>query len=164
MVFNSGGKKTKGKARKNFRKPKVFNSEELKKISGQEYAFVTKKLGDNRYTLICYDKVSRMGILRGSLKRGPKLDINQMVLVSIRDFQDDKCDIIAIYSTEEVDKLIAFNEILPSFAKEGKICSSVPLEESIIQIGDDTDSDDISLNSKNNDDDDEIEGIDIDDL
>ena len=163
MVFNSGGKKTKGKARKNVRRPRVFNSEELKKISGQEYAFVTKKLGDNRFSLICYDKVSRMGILRGSLKRSSRLDINNMVLVSIRDFQDDKCDIIAIYTDEEVDKLVSFNEVLPSFAREGKICSSVPVEESIIQIGDDddNDSDEESVNSKISDD---FEGIDIDDL
>lgn len=162
MVFNSGGKKTKGKARKNIRKPKIFNSEELKKIDGQEYAFVTKKLGDNRYTILCYDKVSRLGILRGSLKRGPKLGINNMVLVSIRGFQDDKCDIIAIYTSEEVDKLIGFNEILPSFAREGKMSSSRPQEESVIQIGKDIDSDDESANSNNDDED--IDGINIDDL
>ena len=168
MVVNSGGKKTKGKARKNFRKPKIFNSEELKKIEGQEYAFVTKKFGDNRYNLLCYDKVNRLGILRGTLKRGAKLDIHNVVLVSKRGFQDDKCDIIAIYTKEEVDKLISFGEILPSFAKDGKM-TTTEISDDMIQLGDSEDVELVHYEHDLNDDiiendEDNLDGIDIDDI
>ena len=42
MVKNFGGKKTKGKSRKSFNSIRTYNFEDLKKIEGQEYAFVQK--------------------------------------------------------------------------------------------------------------------------
>lgn len=97
MVKNKGGNKTKGRARKNSRRPRTMNVDDLRKIDGQEYAHALDKLGDGRFRLICYDKVARLGILRGTLKRFARCDRGAFVLVSIRDFEDSKCDIIHIY-------------------------------------------------------------------
>lgn len=169
MVKNFGGKKTKGKSRKSFR-PKIHNFEELKKIEGQEYGYVNKKFGDGRYELICYDKVSRLGILRGSLRKSARLDVGHLVLVSKRDYQDDKCDIVECYNEEQVDKLIELNEILISFAKEGKHAdnslssfdSSISFNNQPVNNSSSDSEDGLDINDNNMEEDDL--GIDIDDL
>ena len=122
MVKNSrGGNKAKNKARKNCRPIRSKKLDELLKSMDQEYAYVNKKYGDGRYDLMCYDKVKRMGIMRGRLKRRYRLDQGQLVLVGLRDFQDNKCDIIEVYSPEDIQKLIKSHEVTLSFTKEGKL-------------------------------------------
>ena len=37
---------------------------------------------------MCYDKVLRMGIVRGSIKNSCRIQKNSLVLVSLRDFED----------------------------------------------------------------------------
>ena len=68
---------------------------------------------------MCYDKVKRLGILRGTLKRKVRLDKGDIVLVSKRDFQDSKVDIIAKFTEEEVTKLVLINEMTTSFIESG---------------------------------------------
>jgi translation initiation factor 1A len=124
MVKNStGGNKTKSKARKTFTL-KTIPHDELVKIAGQEYAYVQKKFGDGRYELICYDRVTRLGISRGTIKKKSRVDVGNLVLVSLRDFQDNKCDIIHVFTTEECDILISHNDITQSFLKEGNLFRS----------------------------------------
>ena len=120
MVKNKGGKKTKGKSRKTFRQ-KELSIKDLKKIEGQEYAHVLSVFGDGRYELMCYDKKKRLGILRGSLRRTSRITKSDLVLVSLRDFQDDKCDIIAAYTQLDKDKLIKGKEIYYSFSNSGEL-------------------------------------------
>ena len=122
MVRNNKGGKHKHKARKDY-KPRSLNIEQLKKIDGQEYGFVKEKYSSQHYKLLCYDKVERLGCLRGKLRKA-RIKNSDLVLVSIRDFQDDKCDIIQKYSDEQRDVLILKNEITESFAKDGKTFSN----------------------------------------
>ena len=136
MVRNkTGGNKTKGKGRK-FSRPKTLNIEDLKKIDGQEYAYVKEKYGGGRFKVICYDKIERMAIMRGKLKRmSGKLNAGGLILVSLRGFQDDKCDILEVYKSENIDKLIEIKEITSSFAKEGKLQENIKDDIDYIQFG-----------------------------
>uniref|UniRef100_A0A6C0B466 S1-like domain-containing protein n=1 Tax=viral metagenome TaxID=1070528 RepID=A0A6C0B466_9ZZZZ len=124
MVKNRGGKKTKGKSRKTFRM-KELGIQDLKKIDNQEYAHVLSVFGDGRYDLICYDKKKRLGILRGRVKRTARINKGDLVLVSIREFQDNKCDILAGYSQTEADKLIKEKEVFYSFVKSGELIQNL---------------------------------------
>jgi translation initiation factor 1A len=120
MVKNKGGNKTKKKSRRVFRH-RELGLKDLQKVDEQEYAFVMSVFGDGRYELMCYDKVKRLGILRGSLRRTARIQKNDVVLVSLRDFQSNKCDIVAHYSEEDLDKLIRGNKICISFTKNGEL-------------------------------------------
>ena len=137
MVKNKGGKKTKGKSRKTFRR-KELSIKDLKKSGGQEYAHVLSVFGDGRYELICYDKIKRLGILRGSLKRLSRINSGDLVLVSIREFQDNKCDIIACYSHTDSDKLIKEKEVFYSFVKSGVLIQN--LKDDFVELESDEDS------------------------
>ena len=185
MVKNHGGNRTKGRARKHAAgRKKTLNIEDLKKIDGQEYAHVSKKYGGGRYELMCYDKIKRLGIMCGRLKRYARLETGGFVLISLRGFQEDKCDIIEVYKPEDVDRLISIGEVSESFVKEGKLLESIADKDtSLVTFGgasnnldddiedtpvneqtdwlEDKDND-YSVNKSKNDDDDF--GINIDDI
>jgi translation initiation factor 1A len=84
----------------------------LFKDAGQEYAIVEDIYGHGRYKCMCQDNVSRLCILRGSLRKGSvRICKQDTVLVSLRDFQDDKADIIHVYTQDEVRSLSDYGEI-----------------------------------------------------
>lgn len=122
MVLNRGGNKGKRGARKNFRK-KTYSLNDLKpsEEDNQQYGYVTEKYGDGRFQVICYDKVSRLAIVRGTIKKKTRLVAGGFVLLSMRDFEDAKCDIVYVYTDEDIEKLIKSNSVEESFAKEGKL-------------------------------------------
>jgi len=113
-------KNTKGG--KNVKKSK-FKSEDKKvareleyKEDGQEYAQVTKLLGDCKVTLNCYDGVQRLGVIRGALKKKCWIAIGDIVLVGLREFQNDRADVLHKYTPDEARSLIAYGE-LPATAR-----------------------------------------------
>lgn len=123
MVKNfGGGNKAKRKGRKNFR-GKTFSLDDLKATSedNQEYGYVTEKYGDGRYELMCYDKVTRKGTVRGAIKQKCRLDKGGLVLISTRGFQDTHSDILYVYTDDDKDKLVNANVICESFTKTGKL-------------------------------------------
>lgn len=72
--------------------------------TGQEYAKVLKMLGNNRCMLeINESKLEIMGIICGRMRKKQvhRISVDDIVLISLRDFQDDKADIIHVYSNEE---------------------------------------------------------------
>ena len=162
MTINKKGGKHKHKARKDNR-PRSLNVDELKKINGQEYAYVKEKYSSQHYSLLCYDKVSRLGCLRGKLRRA-RIKNGDLVLVSIREFQDDKCDIIYHYKEEDTDKLLKVKEIEPSFIKEGKIVEDA--DEDLVDS--DSSDEETVVNTRDNRavsfDDLKAAGIDFDDI
>jgi len=68
-------------------------------------------LGNGRTDLYCFDGVTRKGHICGKLKKKVWITIGDVVLVGLRDFEVEKCDIMHKYLPEEVRQLIAFNEI-----------------------------------------------------
>lgn len=63
-----------------------------------------------------------------------------LVLASLRDFQDDKADIIHVYTQDEVRSLIAYNEIEQSLITNS---AGMHIEEHTTQDDEDVIFDDI---------------------
>jgi initiation factor 1A len=154
MVKNNfGGNKTKSKARKNFNNKRQFAYDELKKVDGQEYAIVKKKYGGNRFELFCYDKVTRRGVLRGTLCRSTRVNLDQLVLVSLRGFQDDTCDIVHVYKPEDCDLLISRGDIDDDYSREIRMSNGDSIETNNIvfsnhNASEEEDSDDSNKKKK----------------
>jgi len=96
------GKKTFGKKSKGFKKnPTTPSQRELQfKEFGEEYARVLKMLGNRWCYVHCFDGVDRLAYIRNKLKkRTSRINIDDIVLVSIRDFNksEKKCDILHRY-------------------------------------------------------------------
>lgn len=102
-------RKSKGAQRKTNRGPQKRELEY--KDDGQEYAQVVKILGNSRCQVQCFDGVSRLGHIRGNMRKKVWIKLSDFVLVSLRDYQDSKCDIIMKYTTEEVRNLKSYGEL-----------------------------------------------------
>jgi len=107
MPNQKGGKKFKrGKKNSPFEKKLIFKDPK----ENQEYAKIKKVNGSGRYQISCFDGADRLGIIAGNIKRKVRLAINDVVLVSLWEFQDNKCSIIHKYERDEVMKLKKENE------------------------------------------------------
>lgn len=112
MVFKKGGKKGK-KGKKPVTdgvKRKIIFKED-----NQEYCLVEKLLGNCRIEGKCYDGKTRLCHIRGSMRKKIWIKVGDVVIVSLREFEDNKCDIIYLYVKDEVKYLIKLGE-LPSTA------------------------------------------------
>ena len=76
----------------------------LYKTSDQEYGKVIKMLGSCRVLCECFDSKERLCRIRGSLKK-VRINENDIVILSLRDFQDDKADIVHVYTSSEIKLL-----------------------------------------------------------
>lgn len=90
----------------------------LIKTDDHEYGVVSKKLGNGRF-LIKLNLTNKevVGRLCGkfrvkSQKKNNWVDIDTVVLVGLRDFQDDVVDIVHVYTPEEVRTLKRDGEYL----------------------------------------------------
>jgi translation initiation factor 1A len=78
----------------------------------QDYGIIQALLGSGRARVLCLtDKVERLGTIRGNMYKKVWINKDDVVLVSIREFQTDKCDIIFKYNPDEVKFLKKQNEI-----------------------------------------------------
>lgn len=99
------------KGGKSYKKGKKENQGErskpiIYKETGEEYAVVNKMLGGGRVSLIFPDNTEKMGIIRGNMKRrGCWIVLNDLVLVSIREFEEKKCDILFKYIPTHINIL-----------------------------------------------------------
>lgn len=71
----------------------------LKNGSDQDYGKVEKLLGNCRVSLLCNDKIVRMGIIRGSMRKRQWLNIGSIVIYAMRAYETDKVDIIHVYNS-----------------------------------------------------------------
>lgn len=79
----------------------------------ETYGQVLNALGNNRLMVKCFsDGKDRVCTIRGSMRKKIWINKNDIVLVSLRDFQDDKADIIHKYDESDVKKLKKMNEII----------------------------------------------------
>jgi translation initiation factor 1A len=81
----------------------------LLKTDFQEYAKAVKMMGGGRIDCHCFDNKNRLGIIRGKLQgRGKKkgfISVDDIILVAFRSFEDDKVDVIHVYTPDEVKEL-----------------------------------------------------------
>jgi len=78
---------------------------------GQEYAQVESMLGNGKLRAKCFDGKVRLATIRGKMRRRVYIFVNDIILVGLRDFQDEKCDVIWKYYPEEAKTLKAMGEI-----------------------------------------------------
>mmetsp|Transcript_18283 Transcript_18283/g.31113 ORF Transcript_18283/g.31113 Transcript_18283/m.31113 type:complete len:181 (+) Transcript_18283:73-615(+) len=138
--------KNKGKGGKSKRKGKNSGHEGSKrqlimKVEGQEYAQVTKILGNCRVSAYCFDGVERLCHVRGKFRRRVWINRDDIVLVGLRDYQDDKADIIHRYSPEEARTLKMLKE-LPAKARIDIDTVDAPSDDEIIDPRDNVDPND----------------------
>merc|ERR1712227_961430 len=104
------------------------------KEDGQEYGQVARMLGNGRCEVQCFDSIKRLCHIRGKMRKKAWVNQGDIVLVSLRDFQDEKGDIIVKYTAEEARNLVAYGEL-----PEGTRINAVDVD------GDDELSDDIDF-------------------
>ena len=101
---NTGGKSTKSKARKNTNQYEKSNMKDLLKTEDQDYAKILNVYGGGRSKVKCYSVSTEypnelLAICRGKLNQRSKCKIGQLVCISFRDYEKDKCDIIYVNTT-----------------------------------------------------------------
>ncbi|ETS74263.1 hypothetical protein G7054_g9931 [Neopestalotiopsis clavispora] len=124
--------KNKGKGGKNRRRGKNENDNEKRELifkeDGQEYAQVTKMLGNGRLETLCFDGTKRLGHIRGKLRKKVWINQGDIILLSLRDYQDEKGDVIMKYTADEARSLKAYGE-LPESAKINETDTYGPNED-----------------------------------
>lgn len=79
---------------------------------GTDYAIVKKLLGSGWVNLMCLsDNKVRLGKIRGNMYKKIWIGTADVVLISYRGFQDNKCDIVFKYNNEEIQVLINRGQI-----------------------------------------------------
>ena len=102
-----------GKKRKRGQRTKAEDNGGQLEYKGpdQEYALVTAVLGDRRFRVKCSDGINRIAHARGNMRKRVWIMAADVVLIALREYQDDKCDIILKYTSDEVRKLQNRDEI-----------------------------------------------------
>jgi initiation factor 1A len=90
------------------------------KADSEQYARVEKLLGDRRVSVILPDNSTILARIAGRLRK-QRITIGDIVLISFRSFQDDKSDLIHVYSKHEVAQLILQEEIPADFIALEKV-------------------------------------------
>jgi len=107
--------KNKGKGGKNRRRGKNDSEGSKREITfkedGQEYAQVTRMLGNGRLEAFCFDGVNRLCHIRGKLRKRVWIGVGDIILLGLREFQDQKADIILKYDGDEARSLKSYGEL-----------------------------------------------------
>ena len=103
--------KNKGLGGKKFRKGKKGkgNSPVDQKIiyacPDEVYGIALKAAGDRRFTVECTDGKTRLCHIRGKMRKRCWVNVDDLVLVSLREFQSDKADIVHKYDPQQALQL-----------------------------------------------------------
>ncbi|KAL0489651.1 translation initiation factor 1A [Acrasis kona] len=89
----------------------AFKRELVLKEEGQEYGVVTKMLGNGRLEAFCYDGKTRQAHIRGNMRKKVWVNQSDTILISLRDYQDDKADVIHKYNPDEARQLKKMGEL-----------------------------------------------------
>ena len=116
--------KNKGKGGKNRRRGKNENEglkrELVFKEDGQEYAQVTKMLGNGRLEATCFDGIKRLCHIRGKLRKKVWINQSDIILVGLRDYQVHTTNILIDFLGKvlylvicRMRELMSFSSTLP---------------------------------------------------
>lgn len=95
-----------GKTRKRGKNNSAPNKRDLVlKEEGQEYGQVLRMLGNGRLEAGCVDGKKRLCHIRGKMRKKVWVNTGDTVLISLREYQDDKGDVIHKFSAEEAREL-----------------------------------------------------------
>ncbi|KAJ3561715.1 hypothetical protein NPX13_g8838 [Xylaria arbuscula] len=147
--------KNKGKGGKNRRRGKNESDKEKRELvfkeEGQEYAQVVKMLGSGRLSCSCFDGQTRLAHIRGKLRKKVWINNGDIILLSLRDYQDDKGDVLIKYTADEARTLKSYGE-LPESARINETDTYGPGDEGEcnFDFAEDRESDDEDSDSGNN--------------
>ncbi|WWC99054.1 translation initiation factor eIF-1A [Kwoniella sp. B9012] len=127
--------KNKGKGGKNNRRGKKEDGEAKRELifkeDGQEYAQVVKMLGNGRLEAKCLDGETRLAQIRGQMRKKVWIVVGDIILLSLRDFQDDRADVIHKYTADEARNLKTYGELKDFTLVENAEAGSEEEEEGI---------------------------------
>lgn len=108
-----GGKKAKRGGNNRQEKRELIFAED-----GQAYGYIVKVLGSGRFEVLCYDGKTRLGTLRGKIRKRMWINQGDTVLIALHEFTtaDEKCTVVWKYTPDETRSLKAYGEI-PEHAK-----------------------------------------------
>lgn len=105
----------------------------------QDYAIVQNLLGNGRLKVLCLsDNTERLGTIRGSMYKKVWINKDDLILVSLREYQDDKCDVIFKYTPDEAKFLKKYGEITKDLTTIREVNDE---EDDLIEFGDDKEID-----------------------
>ena len=125
--------------RKNKKKPNVEVKKRVLQIKDdfEDYAKITKMLGDRRVLLKLPDTSELIGIIPGRFRKRCWMKVGNIVLVSIREFQKDKVDIIHKYDDSEIKILVKQLEIPQFFINDSESSKNDLFESGGFEFTDD---------------------------
>ena len=124
------------------------------KEEGTDYAQILRLLGQGRVEANCFEgNVKRMCTIRGKLRNRVWINAGDIILVSLREFGDDKADVIHKYYPEEAFELQELGEIPETVTINEGMPDEEAMEENDLLVGEESDDED----GKNDD-------LDIDDI
>lgn len=97
---------------------------------GEDYGLITKLLGNCNVMVDCTDGESRIGHIRGAFRKKVWMKTGDLVLVSLRDYQDGKADVVHVYKPDEMRMLRSYNELPERFGKTGDDAAIAENDES----------------------------------
>jgi translation initiation factor 1A len=108
--------KNKGKGGKGYRSGKKYKEsakrELITKTEGLDYGIIKNVLGGAKVLVKCMGSNEEiLGHIRGPIYKREWLSKDDVVLVSLRDFEPGKCDIVWKYNQEEIRLLQKQNQI-----------------------------------------------------
>jgi len=78
---------------------------------GEMFAIADQLVGGSRVKVVCEDGKSRMGRIRGRIKKRKWIRSGNLLIVRPWDFQDDKADIIYCYTPTQASNLARRHKI-----------------------------------------------------
>jgi translation initiation factor 1A len=110
-----------GKGHKKGKRFATFTRDLPLQEDGTDYAYVLDVLGGGRMRVHCFnDNQDRIGTIRGSMYKKVWIAKDDVVLVSLRGYQDSKCDIVFKYNGDEVKLLVRQKELPGNFSMIAK--------------------------------------------
>merc|ERR1711939_1108913 len=94
------------------------------KQDGQEYAQVLRMLGNGRLEALCIDGKTRLCHIRGKMRKKVWVNVGDIILLGLRDYQDEKADVIVKYTADEA-RLLKNSKKLPDHVRVNDVESVV---------------------------------------
>ena len=128
-----GNKKNHGGKKKHRGKKMDTKDKKLEVLRGeeQEYAKVLERKGGPIMSVRLLTGKTVLGVVRGSMRKRVWMKANDIILVSKRNFQSDKVDIVHVYPIEHVNDLIQLGEIEEHFTISEGIGGSADIGDDI---------------------------------
>ena len=103
-----GNKRRKGKKNATY---SINKKDLVKKDEHQMYARVIKLLGSGRLNALCEDGETRMCKIRGKMMKKDFVKTDGIILISLREYENKKADVIHNYNDDEVRVLVSDGDI-----------------------------------------------------